>query len=179
MRATATSLITLVLAAGTACANAAPSPAPGPSIVSSAAEPASVLLDSGEASWYGPRHEGRRTSSGEVFDSHKLTAAHASLPLGSYVRVIVQDTGRSIVVKVNDREPPHGVRCIDLSRAAAARLGIVHRGIANVTLQAVSSQDEVELAEAPDDSRPVEASRRRAHAHRARARARATAHRHR
>jgi len=162
-----------VLAAGSACAIAAPAPI----IASSAAEPASVALDSGEASWYGPRHEGRRTSSGEVFDSHKLTAAHASLPLGSYVRVVVQDTGRSIVVKVNDREPPHGVRCIDLSRAAAARLGIVHQGIANVTLQAVSSQDAaVELAEAPDDSAPVASSHARAHAHRGHARA--TAHRH-
>jgi rare lipoprotein A len=75
MRATATCLLsTLVLAAGSACANAAPARI----IASSAAE--SVQLDSGEASWYGPRHEGRRTTSGEVFDSHKLTAAHASAP---------------------------------------------------------------------------------------------------
>jgi rare lipoprotein A len=173
MQATATCLITLVLAAGATCANAAPAR----SAASNAAEPASVLLDSGEASWYGPRHEGRRTSSGEVFDSHKFTAAHASLPLGSYVRVVVEDTGRSIVVKVNDREPPHGVRCIDLSRAAAARLGIVNRGIANVTLQAVSSQDaEVELAEAPDDAAPTRSTHARAHAHRGRARAKAHHH---
>jgi rare lipoprotein A len=175
MRATATCLLsTLVLAAGSACANAAPARI----IASSAAE--SVQLDSGEASWYGPRHEGRRTTSGEVFDSHKLTAAHASLPLGSYVRVVVQDTGRSIVVKVNDREPPHGVRCIDLSRAAAARLGIVNRGIANVTLQAVSQDAAVELAEAPDDASPIEtahAHARRGHAHRARSRTQAHRHR--
>jgi len=173
MRATATCLITLVLAAGATCANAAPARGGA----SNAAEPASALLDSGEASWYGPRHEGRRTSSGEVFDSHKFTAAHASLPLGSYVRVVVEDTGRSIVVKVNDREPPHGVRCIDLSRAAAARLGIVNRGIANVTLQAVSSQDAVvELAEAPEDAAPSP-GRARAHAHRRHARVKAHHHR--
>jgi rare lipoprotein A len=109
------------------------------------------FIESGEASWYGPRHEGLRTTSGEVFDSSKLTAAHPSLPLGSYVRVTVQDTGRSIVVKVNDREPPHGVRCIDLSRAAAARLGIVGRGVADVTLERASRDEATELAEAPDD----------------------------
>jgi rare lipoprotein A len=176
MQATATCLITLVLAAGATCANAAAVPR---GAASNSADTASVLLDSGEASWYGPRHEGRRTSSGEVFDSHKLTAAHASLPLGSYVRVVVEDTGRSIVVKVNDREPPHGVRCIDLSRAAAARLGIVNRGIANVTLQAVSSQDaEVELAEAPDDAAPTRLLHAHGHAHRGRARAKAHHHHH-
>jgi rare lipoprotein A len=84
------------------------------------------------------------------------------------------------VVKVNDREPPHGVRCIDLSRAAAARLGIVNRGIANVTLQAVSQDAAVELAEAPDDASPIEtahAHARRGHAHRARSRTQAHRHR--
>jgi rare lipoprotein A len=102
-----------------------------------------------------------------MFDSHKLTAAHASLPLGSYVRVVVQETGRSIVVKVNDREPPHGIRCIDLSREAATRLGIVSRGVANVTLEAASRPDAVEeLAEAPDDAVPVESEQHRGHVHR-------------
>jgi rare lipoprotein A len=97
-----------------------------------------------------------------VFDSHKLTAAHASLPLGSYVRVTVRDTGRSIVVKVNDREPPHGVRCIDLSREAAARLGFVGRGVADVTIEAVNKADAAEeLAEAPDNAEPVETSAHR------------------
>ena len=88
---------------------------------------AAAWSESGEASWYGPRHEGMRTTSGEVFDGSRMTAAHSSLPIGSYVRVTLQRSGRSIIVRVNDREPPHGVRCIDLSRAAAARLGIVER----------------------------------------------------
>jgi rare lipoprotein A len=171
MRAKVTCLLsTLVFTSGTACAAALPAQAAKP-----AAQPQPhILLDSGQASWYGPRHEGRRTTSGEVFDSHKLTAAHASLPLGSYVRVVVQGTGRSIVVKVNDREPPHGVRCIDLSRAAAAKLGIVNRGLADVTLEAASKADaSEELAEAPDSAVPVEVSyhsrhHRRHHHHRPR-----------
>ena len=110
-----------------------------------------AYTESGEASWYGPRHEGLRTTSGERFDSTKLTAAHPSLPMGTYVRVTVQQTGRSIVVRVNDREPPHGVRCIDLSHAAAERLGIVARGVADVTLAQVVGDDANELAEAPED----------------------------
>ena len=111
-----------------------------------------AYTESGEASWYGPRHEGLRTTSGERFDSSKLTAAHASLPMGSYVRVTVEQTGRSIVVRVNDREPPHGVRCIDLSHAAAERLGIAARGVANVTLAQVSADDATEVAEVPEEA---------------------------
>jgi rare lipoprotein A len=148
MRATATRFLsTLILASGTLCAGVAMAEtAPVPK--------APEVIETGEATWYGPRHEGHRTSSGEMFDSHKFTAAHASLPLGSYVRVTVQSTGRSLVVKVNDREPQHGVRCIDLSHAAAARLGIVSSGIADVTLQSATRDDAIELAEAPDDSAP-------------------------
>lgn len=131
-----------------------------------------VFTESGQASWYGPRHEGLRTTSGERFDSSKLTAAHASLPMGSYVRVTLVQDGRFIVVRVNDREPPHGVRCIDLSRAAAARLGIISRGLADVTLaQVYPDQADTELAEAPDDARPIGpaiAPHGRRHTHRGR-----------
>ena len=122
--------------------------------------------ESGEASWYGPRHEGLRTTSGEVFDSRKMTAAHASLPLGTLVRVTVQSTGNSVIVRVNDREPAHGVRCIDLSREAASRLGIVNRGVADVTLAAVSPDEAVEVAEAPADAQPIEARATRPHGRR-------------
>jgi rare lipoprotein A len=155
MKVTATCLLSgLVLTQGAFCAVGAQARSAG-----AQADPG--FIESGEASWYGPRHEGRRTTSGEVFDSNKLTAAHPSLPLGSYVRVTVQSTGRSIVVRVNDREPPHGVRCIDLSHAAAARLGIVGRGIADVTLATASRQELAEeLAEAPEDAAPVEAPAR-------------------
>ena len=120
----------------------------------------SSYTESGQASWYGPRHEGLRTTSGEPFDSTKMTAAHASLPLGSYVRVTDTSTGRSIVVRVNDREPPHGVRCIDLSRAAATRLGFAARGVADVTLAQISAEEaqgaDEELAEAPDNATDAE-----------------------
>jgi rare lipoprotein A (peptidoglycan hydrolase) len=88
----------------------------------------------GIASWYGGRRwQGRPTASGVRFDERQLTAAHASLPLGSVVRVTVADTGRSVVVTINDR-PGTRKRVIDLSRAAAEQLGIVERGIARVTL---------------------------------------------
>ena len=112
---------------------------------------------SGLATWYGGRHTGRRTSSGETFDPALMTAAHASLPLGSYVRVTVEDSGSSIIVRVNDREPARRLRCIDLSQAAAARLGIVSQGRARVTLAAVSADEAAadgmtEVAEAPDDA---------------------------
>lgn len=88
----------------------------------------------GLASWYGGRRwQGRPTASGVRFDERQLTAAHASLPLGSRVRVTVADTGRSVVVTITDR-PGTRKRVIDLSRAAAERLGIVQRGLAPVTL---------------------------------------------
>jgi rare lipoprotein A len=129
--------------------------------------------ESGEATWYGPRHQGHRTTSGERFDPEKLTAAHPSLPIGAWVRVTVDNTGASVVVRVNDREPHHGVRCIDLSHAAAARLGIIRSGVADVTLAQVSGPDTVEVAEAPEDAQPVGVQRLsarhgRPHRHRAR-----------
>ncbi len=146
MRSTATRLLFgLALGAGSLCSRpvlAAQDPRPG----------AAAYTESGEASWYGPRHEGQRTTSGERFDSTKLTAAHPSLPMGSFVRVTMEQTGRSIVVRVNDREPSHGVRCIDLSRAAASQLGFVGRGVADVTLAQVSPQEALEVAEAPEDA---------------------------
>lgn len=106
----------------------------------------------GEASWYGAWHHGRRTSSGAVFDMNAMTAAHATLPLGSRVRVTLQGTGRSVVVTVNDRQPPKGVRVIDLSRGAAQRLGIVDRGVGWVAITPARDEEPVEVAEAPDDA---------------------------
>ena len=107
--------------------------------------------ESGEASWYGGWHQGRPTSSGERFDERAMTAAHARLPLGSRVRVTLRDTGRSVVVTINDRLPPKRTRVIDLSRGAATRLGIVDRGLGDVTLTPVSMRMAEEVAEAPED----------------------------
>lgn len=84
------------------------------------------------ASWYGPGFNGRSTSSGEVFDSHRFTAASRTLPLGSYARVTNLDNGQSVVVRVNDRGPYVGRRGIDLSQAAADRLGFRREGLARV-----------------------------------------------
>jgi rare lipoprotein A len=106
--------------------------------------------ESGEASWYGGWHQGRPTSSGERFDERAMTAAHARLPLGSRVRVTLRDTGRSVVVTINDRLPPKRWRVIDLSRGAAARLGMVDQGLGDVTLTPVSMRVPEEVAEAPE-----------------------------
>ena len=90
----------------------------------------------GAASWYGGRRwQGKKTAAGTRYDENQLTAAHASLPIGSQVRVTVADTGRTVVVTINDR-PGTRKRIIDLSRAAAAELGIIHRGVAHVQLTA-------------------------------------------
>jgi rare lipoprotein A len=91
----------------------------------------------GIASWYGTKFHGRRTSSGEPFDMHRFTAAHRTLPLPSYVEVTNLSNGRSLVVRVNDRGPFKKDRLIDLSYAAAARLGFADQGTARVEIRAV------------------------------------------
>lgn len=92
------------------------------------------LLGTGEASWYGPKFAGRPTASGETFDPTELTAAHRTLPFGSLVRVTSERTGKSVVVRINDRGPYHGNRVIDLSEAAAREIGIKNRGRGHVEL---------------------------------------------
>ncbi len=93
--------------------------------------------EKGLASWYGIDFHGRDTSSGEVYDMYDMTAAHKTLPLPTYVRVVNFDNGRSLVVKVNDRGPFIRGRIIDLSYAAAYRLGITGPGTANVEITAL------------------------------------------
>jgi peptidoglycan lytic transglycosylase len=84
------------------------------------------------ASWYGQQFQGRKTASGEIFDLNKLTAAHKTLPLGSVVKLTVISTGKSIVVRINDRGPWIKGRDFDLSEEAATELGMHDRGIAAV-----------------------------------------------
>ena len=110
---------------------------------------------SGQASWYGNWHQGRPTSSGAPFDQNAMTAAHAKLPLGSRVRVTRQDTGESVVVTINDRQPPKGIRVIDLSHRAAARLGMVDQGVSMVDIAKVSPSEPIEVAEAPEDGHGI------------------------
>lgn len=90
-------------------------------------------IGGGVASWYGREFAGRRTANGERFDPSEYTAAHRSLPFGSRVRV-TNASGKSVVVRINDRGPFHGGRVIDLSQAAAAELGIVRAGSGRVQL---------------------------------------------
>lgn len=91
----------------------------------------------GTASWYGKKFHGLRTSSGERYDMYKMSAAHRTLPLPSYVRVTNVANNRSVIVKVNDRGPFHSDRIMDLSYAAAARLDMLKAGTAHVRLEAI------------------------------------------
>ena len=91
----------------------------------------------GVASWYGAKFNGRATSSGELYDMCLFSAAHKTLPLPSFVRVTNLDNGRSLIVRVNDRGPFHSGRIMDLSYAAAVRLGVDRTGTARVELQAI------------------------------------------
>jgi rare lipoprotein A len=86
-------------------------------------------VQQGRVSWYGPGFHGRRTANGEVFDTHELTMAHRSLPMGTSVRVTNLENGRSVVLRVNDRGPYVRGRVADLSHAAAERLGFVDEGV--------------------------------------------------
>ncbi|MBB2155630.1 septal ring lytic transglycosylase RlpA family protein [Gluconacetobacter diazotrophicus] len=107
--------------------------------------------EQGVASWYGHLRRVRPTSSGRAFDPRALTAAHPTLPMGTRVLVRSEDTGRSVVVTVNDRGPFLGSRIIDLSPAAAARLGMLNAGTAHVVLQP-APVTEVAQAESTDTS---------------------------
>ena len=91
----------------------------------------------GVASWYGTKFHGRKTSSGEPYDMFAMSAAHKTLPLPTWVEVINQDNQKRIVVKVNDRGPFIDGRIIDLSYAAATKLGVIATGTANVSIRAI------------------------------------------
>ncbi len=91
----------------------------------------------GGASWYGPGFNGKRAASGEVFNENAMTAAHRSLPFGTKVQVVDQNTGKSVEVTINDRGPFHGKRIIDLSKAAATQLGFRNAGTTSVCLEAM------------------------------------------
>ncbi len=98
----------------------------------------------GTASWYGTKFHKERTSSGEPYDMYALTAAHKTLPLPTYVRVKNLENGREAVIKVNDRGPFHEDRLIDLSYAAAVKLGLLPKGTASVDIEALSSAPKAE-----------------------------------
>jgi rare lipoprotein A len=94
-----------------------------------------ISLQGGKASWYGPGFHGRRTASGERFNTNAMTAAHKTLPFGTKVKVTNKKTGQSVVVRINDRGPYAHGRVIDLSKASARAIGI--SGVADITLNRI------------------------------------------
>ncbi|MEM9997354.1 MAG: septal ring lytic transglycosylase RlpA family protein [Bacteroidota bacterium] len=108
--------------------------------------PAARLIAEGKASYYGPGLEGNRTANGEIFRMSALTAAHRSLPFGSRVRVTNLRTGKTVVVRINDRGPFVGRRIIDLSKEAARQIGMVRRGTDQVRLELLPSSNAPEAS---------------------------------
>ena len=96
-----------------------------------------ALAQCGGASWYGPGFHGKKAASGERFNENAMTAAHKTLPFGTVVKVVDQRTGKSVTVKINDRGPFHKGRIIDLSKAAATKLGIRNAGTGKVCISNV------------------------------------------
>ncbi|WED23271.1 septal ring lytic transglycosylase RlpA family protein [Vibrio sp. JC009] len=92
----------------------------------------------GIASWYGKKFHGHQTSNGEVYDMYSMSAAHKTLPIPSYVKVTNLDNGKTAIVRLNDRGPFHKGRIIDLSYAAAYKLGVIATGTANVEIEHIS-----------------------------------------
>ncbi len=97
----------------------------------------------GMASYYSNAFNGRKTANGEIFNNQKLTAAHNTLPLGTYVRVTNLRNGRTITVKINDRLHHRNKRIIDLSRAAATKLGFIKSGLTRVKIEVLGKKPPV------------------------------------
>jgi rare lipoprotein A len=122
-------ILTSVLAACSATPQVVRPPAP---------EQVPRAYQTGYASWYGQAHQGKRTTSGEAYDMHKLTAAHPTLPMGTRLFVTNLQNGRSVTVRVNDRGPTVDGRIVDLSYAAAREVGAVGAGVVPVRIEVVS-----------------------------------------
>jgi rare lipoprotein A len=105
--------------------------------------PLRAIANLGMASWYGAVLEGHRTASGEIFHKDEMTACHPTLPFGTIVRVVDVHSGRSVVVRINDRGILFPERIIDLSSAAANELGILRSGVAKVRLEILKKVDAV------------------------------------
>lgn len=112
------------------------------------------FVERGIASWYGTKFHGKRTSSGERYDMYTMSAAHKTLPLPTYARVTNLNTDRSIIVRINDRGPFHDNRVIDLSYAAAAKLGILGPGTGLVEVRALDPDQPEPRTPQPRGSHP-------------------------
>lgn len=114
------------------------------------------LTQRGISTWYGKKFHGQRTASGELYDMYKMSAAHPTLPIPSYVRVTSLENGQSVVVRVNDRGPFHSSRIIDVSYTAALKLGLLSNGSHEVEITRLFPGDPITVAT------PVAAARREA-----------------
>ena len=110
-----------------------------------ASTPINDALQSGHASWYARKFQGRRTANGERYDARLLTAAHRTLPFGTYVRVISLATSKSVVVRINDRGPFVKGRIIDLSYAAASLLGLPRSSSMQVQIERIEKRKDVRV----------------------------------
>lgn len=104
------------------------------------------FVQRGVASWYGVKFHGQKTSSGELYDMYKMTAAHPTLPIPSYARITSVETGKSVVVRINDRGPFHASRIIDVSYTAALKLGLLGTGSHVVEVERLFPDDPIQMA---------------------------------
>lgn len=132
-RAAAVLAVAATLAFPACSGNRRPSLMPRPEPV---VPPVGTVL-TGVASWYGPGYDGKRTSSGEVYEQDDLTAAHYDWAFGTRVRVTLLATDRSVTVRINDRFPPYKGRLIDLSRGAARAIGLIGPGTGEVRVEVI------------------------------------------
>ena len=109
----------------------------------------SSFSQTGKASWYGNQFHGRKTASGERYDMNALTAAHRTLPIPSYARVTNTKNGKSVIVRVNDRGPFHGSRVMDVSKAAAQKLGFISQGTTHIKIEQVLPGSETAMSDMP------------------------------
>ncbi len=127
-----------VAPAAPAATPAAPAPAVAPAPAAMPAATTAGDVTTGKAAWYGKKFNGRKTASGQRFNSAAFTAASNTLPFGTMVRVTNVKTKKSVTVRINDRGPKQADRIIDVSRAAAAKLGMLKSGTAEVEIKVVA-----------------------------------------
>src|SRR5690606_31821222 len=114
----------------------------------------------GTASWYGRKFHGKKTANGETYDMYAMSAAHPTLPIPSYARVTHANTGKSVIVRVNDRGPFHSSRISDVSYVAASKLGLIGPGSGQVIVEAITNDDirDRRVASASPAPRPAQAT---------------------
>lgn len=139
-------MLCVVMASGCASVGGTPEAKPEVRIgtrgtpTAAAAQSSRAVYQRGTASWYGPGFDGKKTANGETFDKSKMTAAHKTLPFGTMVLVRSTESGKTVLVRINDRHPGTKGRVIDLSEAAFKRLAPTARGLLPVELEVVSQK---------------------------------------